>query len=113
MPQSQGWQQRAREAARVRAYRATLTPAAKRERESGEDDAQCAVEALQSLHFSGARASDAPRALLRPTHSSPIPNSPHSHARAPPSKQRLQESQVQPLLQHSTLPLRLRTRMLQ
>ena len=72
---------RAKEAARVRAYRA------KRERESDEDDAQCAVEALQSLHFSGARASDAPRALLRP-HSllAPIRNSPQSHARAPPFK---------------------------
>jgi len=55
MPYIPGDEKRAKEAARVRAFRAASTPAAaKRERESGEDDAQCAAEALQSLHFSGA-----------------------------------------------------------
>ena len=76
MPQSEGWRLRAKAAAAERERRARIAAGygSKRERESGEDDAQCAAEALQSLHFSGARASDAPRALLRPhalpTHSS-------------------------------------------
>ena len=93
MSHSDGWRLRAKAAAAERVRYAISAARSKRARESGEDDAQCAAEALQSLHFSGARASDAPRALLRPhalpTHSShtrgvaPIPCAPPFKTEAP------------------------------
>ena len=62
MPQSQGWQQRARDAAAARARyhqrAASAPPTSKRAREfpeEDEDDAQDAADALQSLRLAGAQ----------------------------------------------------------
>ena len=62
MPQSQGWQQRARDAAAARARyhqrAASAPPTSKRAREfpeEDEDDAQDAADVLQSLRLAGAQ----------------------------------------------------------